>query len=347
MTQTPDNSWQLTSEAILEDLVWQNLDALGLKPLARQHHLQSQVCDILASSSNQQMVVIELKNVEDRYLLPQLTRYYSAVVAGKAFENEVNYDLPIRLMAIAPSFHPHNLIDRDHSRLDFELVTFSVLNKADGFCLKLTDFDGQQSTELNIPAAFHPHLVTVDGDPAVSEPAIEPPPKSLSKLLEDVSDAQRSYVLDIRGHLLEFDARIIEVGRTTTTQYGLRKGQGICKTRVCAEFTPEFVGMGRPRLMLRLPHQKRKLMNSRRFYQKEPVKGLAWADVWRSGDELVSKTTQLFFFLGKSCTHYSKAYTLTEYEELYNKLTRSDRSFASVEDLVGLALEEWLALVEA
>lgn len=346
-TSTP----KFVNEASLEEFVWQHLKFLGLAPLARQYYLQNQICDILALDNTQQIVIIELKNEVDRYLLPQLTRYYSAVANQKPFEDKVNYDLPVRLLAIAPTFHPHNSIDRDYNQLDFELMSFSVFKTADGYCLKLTDVDRQQSTELNIPTAFHPYLLTADGNPAAPAPTIDPPPNSLSKLLDGVSSQQRAHVLDIRERILRFDPQMSEVGKTTTTQYGLRKGTSLYKTKVCAEFIPASPIGHCPRLMLRLPHPKRKRMDSQPYYEKEPVKGLAWADVWRFQDALGSRAEQIFFFLNQSRirlhSRYSRAYTRTDYAELYRALTGNARSLDSVEDLVDLALEEWRTLVDA
>ena len=139
---------------------------------------------------------------------------------------------------------------------------------------------------------------------------------------------------------------MIEVGKTTTTQYGLRKGKSIYQTKVCVEVIPERPGVNRPRLILKLPYPKRKLMDSRRYYEQQPVKGLAWAEVWYAKDEINFHTEQIFFFLGKSRTRYSKVYRLTEYGKLYQALTGNERSFNSIEDLVDLALEEWRTVVE-
>ncbi|MEC4986752.1 MAG: endonuclease NucS, partial [Oscillatoria sp. PMC 1076.18] len=69
--------WQFDSEAVLEDFVWDNLETLlGLTPLERQYSVNGQYCDLIALGENQQLVVIELKNTEDRYIVQQLTRYY-------------------------------------------------------------------------------------------------------------------------------------------------------------------------------------------------------------------------------------------------------------------------------
>lgn len=68
--QTPENTaFNFNSEASLEDFVWQNLqELLSLTPIARQHYIEGQVCDILATDLNKQLVVIEL-------IFPSLMNY--------------------------------------------------------------------------------------------------------------------------------------------------------------------------------------------------------------------------------------------------------------------------------
>lgn len=54
-------AFNFNSEASLEDFVWQNLqELLGLTPITRQYYIEGQVCDILATDLNKQLVVIEL-----------------------------------------------------------------------------------------------------------------------------------------------------------------------------------------------------------------------------------------------------------------------------------------------
>jgi RecB family endonuclease NucS len=70
------SGWVFGSEALLEDFVWSNLQPLfGLTPLKRQYYCNNEVSDILAIDDRGGLVILELKNVEDRYLIQQLTRY--------------------------------------------------------------------------------------------------------------------------------------------------------------------------------------------------------------------------------------------------------------------------------
>ncbi|MEH2310443.1 MAG: endonuclease NucS domain-containing protein [Nostoc sp.] len=81
------NSWKFATEADLEDFVWANLKELfGLIPLKRQYYIKGQICDVLALRENKQLVVLELKNAEDRYIVQQLTRYYDALLVEVALE---------------------------------------------------------------------------------------------------------------------------------------------------------------------------------------------------------------------------------------------------------------------
>ncbi|MBC6435548.1 DUF91 domain-containing protein [Nostoc sp. HG1] len=67
-------------------------------------YVNGQICDILALRENKQLVVLELKNAEDRYIVQQLTRYYDALKEVKPLEDEIDYQQPISLIAIKPNF---------------------------------------------------------------------------------------------------------------------------------------------------------------------------------------------------------------------------------------------------
>ena len=72
--------WEFINEVALEDFLWDNLEILwGLIPLQRQWNINGQICDILALDKNRGLVILELKNNEDRYILQQLTLYYSNI----------------------------------------------------------------------------------------------------------------------------------------------------------------------------------------------------------------------------------------------------------------------------
>jgi RecB family endonuclease NucS len=63
------SKWEFENAA-LEDFVWLNLEnLLSFTPLKRQYCVNGQYRDILAVAQNQQLVILELKNSEDRYII--------------------------------------------------------------------------------------------------------------------------------------------------------------------------------------------------------------------------------------------------------------------------------------
>lgn len=127
MLRKTGKEWNFESELALEDFVWANLSCLlGLSALKRQYAVNGEVCDILALDQNGGLVVLELKNVLDRYIVQQLTRYYDNLLDKTPLKQQVNYKLPVRLIAISPSFHNHNWIDKKYHKLNFEFSSFTI-----------------------------------------------------------------------------------------------------------------------------------------------------------------------------------------------------------------------------
>lgn len=136
MTQLRRNGkqWTFHNESVLEEFVWANLKSLfSFLPLKRQYRLNGQIYDILAVTQDQQLVVIELKNEVDRYVVQQLTRYYHVLHQEQPFSEQVDYSKPIRLIAIAPDFHRDSLIDQQYSRLSIEFLKFKLVPNFDQF----------------------------------------------------------------------------------------------------------------------------------------------------------------------------------------------------------------------
>ena len=74
------SGWEFANEEALEDFVEVHLQSLlGLTVIKRQFTVNEQRCDIIAVDENKRLVVLELKNGEDRYVVQQLTRYYGFV----------------------------------------------------------------------------------------------------------------------------------------------------------------------------------------------------------------------------------------------------------------------------
>jgi RecB family endonuclease NucS len=90
MLKKVDRNWQFASENNLEDFVWSKLYSLfGLSPLKRQYTVYGDICDILALDENSRLVILELKNVEDRYIVQKLTRYYHRLQSKSLSSNKL------------------------------------------------------------------------------------------------------------------------------------------------------------------------------------------------------------------------------------------------------------------
>lgn len=210
MLKKVGQGWQFASENNLEDFVWGQLNSLfELTPLKRQYTAYGDICDILAVDKNSRLVIIELKNVEDRYIVQQLTRYYHSLLEEKPFEQQVNYQLPVRLIAVAPSFHRHNWIDQKYHKLSFEFISFTIRQQQNEVYLHLTDLDTKKVSQakiidvslfkkVNISESNHSIEITESGD------------ITFSKSLDDIL---RYYVLVKNAHKLgipELDSSEIE-----------------------------------------------------------------------------------------------------------------------------------------
>ena len=234
--------WEFDSEAALEDFVWTNLkDLLGLIPLKRQYYVLGQVCDILALGENKQLVVLDLKNGEDRYIVQQLTRYYDALREDKPFKEEIDYEQPIGLLAIAPSFHRDNFTDRKYNPLSVQFLHFETLAEEEKLYLQLKDIDSGKVSKLEIP---HQQIDSTDNIPS--------PPRALLNLLYKFCDSDSKVLLQIRQKILSFDKRMQETSASGIVSYG--KG----KSKHCAEFYGKKelyprTSLPRPFMVLYLP----------------------------------------------------------------------------------------------
>ncbi|NDJ20364.1 DUF91 domain-containing protein [Nostoc sp. B(2019)] len=219
------NSWKFATEADLEDFVWANLKELfGLIPLKRQYYVNGQICDILALRENKQLVVLELKNAEDRYIVQQLTRYYDALQEVKPLEDEIDYQQPINLIAIKPNFHRDNFTDKKYHHLSIDFFEFAVLGDDFNyyFQIKNLDLDHEKVSKIEIPHQ----------DRERNED-IPPPSRGLMSRLSKCSSEQQEGILKIRQKVLSFDKRMEEMSSAISFRYG----NGNSKTsKFCAEF---------------------------------------------------------------------------------------------------------------
>jgi RecB family endonuclease NucS len=180
--------WEFESEVALEDFVWTNLkQLLGLTPRKRQYRVNGQICDIVAVDENKRLVVLELKNVEDRGIVQQLTRYYDALLDEKPFHEEIDYEQPVSLVAITPTFHKDNLTDRKYHRISFHFLQFKIIQDEDKLYLQLKDIDTQQVSQLEIL-----HKEKNDNN------EIPSPPRICRTLLSKCTDYEQEAILKIR-----------------------------------------------------------------------------------------------------------------------------------------------------
>lgn len=216
------HGWEFASEQVLEDFIWNHLDdLLQVSPLQRQLSVMDEVCDILALTADRQLVIIELKNAEYRHVVQQLTRYYSNLLSERPFSDVIDYEKPVRLMAIAPSFHRHNYIDRQYSRLSFEFIEARV-RKSDQFYLELRS-DGAETLLAKAVLPYQEPEIDEQYDDLVT------PPNLLLKWLGSCSTAEQQAFLRTRAQILRFDSRIQEFVDRKSIQYGTGK------TKLCAE----------------------------------------------------------------------------------------------------------------
>ena len=214
--------WKFVTEEVLEDFVWANLERLlGLTSLKRQYFVKGEICDILAVDDSKRLVVLELKNSEDRYIVQQLTRYYDNLVEDKPFQDKVDYSKPARLVAVAPIFHKHNFIDRKYNTLAIEFLEFEVLEKNQKFYLQLKSLEENPVAKLEIP--YREIDSTIVGE------NIPTPPQILLEWLGSYTSEHQEAILKLRKQILSFDQRVQEVADSKSIKYG--KGK-----KVCAEF---------------------------------------------------------------------------------------------------------------
>jgi len=233
------NIWQFGNEFELEEVLWQNLSTLlNLQPFKRQFSVRGQFCDILALDDQRRLVVLELKNIEDRYVVQQLTRYYHALKEEAPFGDDVDLSQPIRLMAIAPSFHQDTLIDCQYNLLEIELVSFQIQAKEDCLYLELTRFGTHAASRLRLQQGIN----TPPSKVSVPEPS-----RKLLNWLSYVSETDFKAIIATRQQILSFDERMKEVVEPQRFRYGKGKGQP------CAEIFQVQISSKRPAIALWLP----------------------------------------------------------------------------------------------
>ena len=126
------NALRFQSEEDLEIYIENHFDELfpDLELLQRQFRLKTNRYDLLCRHKyTHQAVILELKNEEDRSIIWQLVRYRKLIITERPFSEQINYSLPVELIAIAPSFHEDSLIDKEACKFeeDIKLLTFNFV----------------------------------------------------------------------------------------------------------------------------------------------------------------------------------------------------------------------------
>lgn len=335
-------SWQFSNEADLEDFVWNNLEKLfGLIPLKRQYIVLNDCCDILALSDSGQLVIIELKNLEDRYVVQQLTRYYHSLSTQKPMAEIIKYDEPIRLIAIKPDFHRHNYIDQTYNKLLIEFWQFEIIQND-----KQLKFQIKNQEESTISSAIIPYPQEYILDEITSQPTLRllpRIPKAFEKLLNDRHPSDKDIVLRIREKILSFDERMGEVSTKVINRYGYpQKNGSIPITKMCAEFYScpinEFYQL-KFSLWLPIPNQR---YISQNIYQKKTEKILIWA----FNKENSNLSLNVLRNPDPKSYRPSDSYSLNQYSKIYKLMTGEELTDKSLDGLIEIALANWQERVD-
>ncbi len=269
-------------------------------------------------------------------MVQQLTRYYDSLLHNRPFSEQINYSLPIRLLAISSIFHAHNFIDQKYHRLSIEFWQFKITKNDLSYWLHIENLERKISSSIEIPLDFHSCLkVTETEDVIPPNRVIGRPPSALRKQIDRMPPEKAEIILAIRYQILEFHDQIREVGRTTSIQYGLAKGEKeVYKTKLCAEFRRDQFNSW-PVLYLVLPYLKRAGR-----YKARRVKDLTWAQInlWTE-----HKNFELLFIAGSQKRGFGYSYNLSResYARQCEQLLGYLPNFRSHADLVALALQEW------
>lgn len=215
--------WEFASETALENFVWDNLiELLGLTPLKRQHPELGEYCNILAVNKQKQLTIIELNNTEDKYVVQQLTRYYDNLINALPFSAQIDYSQPVRLVAVAPSFHRHNHIDRKYSKLKIDFLQVAVVQVNQKLLLYLQNIDTHEKHSIKIPYE--------ELDFSTVPPNIPEPPQLLLNWLGSLKSEEQQAIIKMREKILRFDKRIKEeVDGRNSIRYGKGRSKPVAE----------------------------------------------------------------------------------------------------------------------
>lgn len=157
----------------------------------------------------------------------------------KPFAEQVNYDLPVRLVAIAPSFHRDSFTDRKYNHLLLQFLQFAIVPDGDNLYFDLKDVDNGHISQVEVT---YQQTKSTDNIPS--------PPKEFRNLLKKFIDDEQQVLWRIRDKILRFDTRMQEIVSSKSISYG--KGKSKLCAQICV-YRRAYEGYIRPALMLWLP----------------------------------------------------------------------------------------------
>ena len=346
LVKTPEG-WKFSAEINLEDFIWNHLELLiGLKPLKRQYIVQAERCDILALSESGQLVILELKNVEDRYVVQQLTRYYHNLLTEKPLTAFIDYNQPVQLVAIAPTFHRHNYIDRLHSKLPIKFFQFEIIQTNKQLTFHLKDLEGAIVTSQPIEYSQDYIVDEADSLPLDTRLVLPSIPRVFEKTLLERHLNEKEMVLKIREKIMSFDERMAEVSTSVVTRYGFKQGNGeIPITKLCAELYSCSFNKGAWFVLnfsLWLPIPNRRYISQGTYQKKiEKVKLQILTDNDPVSNLGILKNP-------KPLAIHSVSYYLSsnQYLKFYKLMTGQSIDSCSLDNLIEIALSEWRERVD-
>ncbi len=187
---------EFETERHLEWFFWYTvLPKIGLKPLKSQYTCREGVCDILAKGHENQLVIIELKNVEDSHVIEQITAYFDALIEEKPFDEQIDYTKPIELYTVCPTYRNRTVTTIKHHKLKFTLFSYAVKSIGQGFVFILYDWlTKTEIAKIDLPIA-------PESLPTLNLPD---PPKAFVDLLGNCSENEKIWAIEIRDQIYQF-----------------------------------------------------------------------------------------------------------------------------------------------
>lgn len=221
-----EGQWQFESEQALESLLWEHLgDWFQWQAIARQQSLGGEYCDIIIRDDQTRFAIVELKNTEDRYVVQQLTRYYHQCREDPKIDSEIQNSDHIRLIAIAPTLHKHNFIDRIYHHLQVELWTFQIIQKQENLLLEFHCWPTPDQSLLIKQVEITNQIL---GSQLTIPDRLDHLDKSWQSILSAKSSTHGQILLDLRDRILNFHPEMQELATENTVTYGkIRKNKSL------------------------------------------------------------------------------------------------------------------------